>query len=121
VVRHISDRVAVMYLGRIVEIGTNEQVFGQPLHPYTVSLQSAVPIPDPEIEAVRKRIILTGDVPSAARPPSGCHFRTRCPLAVEQCATIDPQLRDVGNGHQVACIRVPPAEPGILPATLSAA
>ncbi|MCC8435582.1 dipeptide ABC transporter ATP-binding protein [Brevibacillus sp. M2.1A] len=101
VVRHISDRVGVMYLGRIVELTTSSQLYSNPLHPYTKALLSAVPSPDPD--AVRDRVILQGDVPSPAKPPSGCTFHTRCPHVTEECRTVRPEFADTGDGHFVAC------------------
>ncbi|MCE0452106.1 dipeptide ABC transporter ATP-binding protein [Brevibacillus sp. AF8] len=101
VVRHISDRVGVMYLGRIVELTTSSQLYANPLHPYTKALLSAVPSPDPD--AVRERVILQGDVPSPAKPPSGCTFHTRCPHVTEECRTVRPEFADTGDGHFVAC------------------
>lgn len=101
VVRHISDDVAVMYLGHIVEIAATDELFAHPLHPYTKALLSAIPIPNPTVK--RKRIVIKGDVPSPLNPPSGCVFHTRCPFATERCTVEKPVLQDVGSGHQVAC------------------
>ena len=102
-VRHIADRIAVMYLGRFVELATSEALYGEPLHPYTKALLSAVPIHDPELEARRERVILSGDVPSPANPPPGCRFSTRCPMAAPECSQSEPQWRELRPGHRVAC------------------
>ena len=103
VVRHISDRIAVMYLGKIVELADRDALYANPMHPYTQALLSAVPIPDPVIESKRQRIILEGDVPSPANPPKGCHFNTRCPRVMDVCRQQEPPFKDYGDGHYAAC------------------
>jgi oligopeptide/dipeptide ABC transporter ATP-binding protein len=125
VVRHISDRIAVMYLGRIVEVAPSRELNTRPLHPYTVALLSAIPVPDPKIEAKRRRIILKGDVPSPVNPPSGCRFHTRCWLRErlgnpERCVTEDPMLRPLSTGHEVACHFAEEIESGRAAATVAA-
>jgi oligopeptide/dipeptide ABC transporter ATP-binding protein len=105
VVQHISNRVAVMYLGRIIEIANARELYENPLHPYTKALLSAIPVPNPVIERKRTRTILKGEVPSPAAPPPGCHFHPRCNVATTDCQTENPQLKDTGNGHMVACCR----------------
>lgn len=106
VVRHISDRIAVMYLGRMVELADADEIYNHPLHPYSKSLLSAVPVPDPKIARANKRIVLSGDIPSPLNAPSGCPFRTRCQYATEKCALSMPEFREVSSGHFVACHRI---------------
>ena len=103
VIRHVSDRIAVMYLGKIVEVGPADEVYSNPIHPYTLSLLSALPIPDPRANARREQIVLEGDIPSPANPPAACRFHTRCPYATEICSQDEPKLVDWGNGHWAAC------------------
>lgn len=102
-VRHISDRIGVMYLGKLMELGPSEEIYNHHLHPYTEALLSSVPVPDPEKARAKEQIVLQGDIPSPIDPPSGCRFRTRCPRACEQCAQAEPELKPVGNDHFVAC------------------
>lgn len=115
-VRHISTRIAVMYLGNMVELATGEDLYERPSHPYTRALISAVPIPDPEVEETRERIVLQGDVPSPINPPSGCVFHTRCPFAWERCKKDKPAFHDIGDGHFVRChlVEEPERAPGIV-------
>jgi oligopeptide transport system ATP-binding protein len=101
VVEHISDRVAVMYLGKMVELATDKELYANPQHPYTEALLSAVPVPDPTVQ--KKRVILQGDVPSPINPPSGCYFHTRCPYKEKICEETEPEFKDLGGGHWVAC------------------
>ncbi len=102
-VRHISDRMAVMYLGKVMELADRNEIYLRPMHPYTQALMSAVPVPDPSRARNRQRILLEGDIPSPVNPPVGCHFHTRCPWADEHCRQVDPVYREIVPGHFVAC------------------
>jgi oligopeptide transport system ATP-binding protein len=112
-IRHVSDRVAVMYLGKLVEVAAAKTIYDEPLMPYTKALISAVPVPDPKIEAKRQRIVLEGDVPSPSNPPSGCPFHTRCLYVIEACKQVVPSLVEIKPRHFAACIRISPAQPHI--------
>jgi peptide/nickel transport system ATP-binding protein len=103
VIRYVSDRIAVMYLGKLVEIGPRDAVYRRPAHPYTAALVQAIPVPDPEVERTKKVVPLVGELPSAVLPPSGCRFRTRCPRAQPLCAEAEPPLRPFGPAHEAAC------------------
>ena len=112
-IRHVSDRVAVMYLGKLVEVAEAKRIYQEPLMPYTKALISAVPVPDPKVEAARKRIVLTGDVPSPINPPRGCRFHTRCPYVIDACKEVIPPLVEIKPNHFAACIRISPEQPDI--------
>jgi oligopeptide transport system ATP-binding protein len=112
-IRHVSDRVAVMYVGKLVELADAKTIYADPLMPYTKALISAVPVPDPQVEAVRQRIVLEGDVPSPINPPSGCRFHTRCPYMIQACKEVVPPLVEIKPNHFAACIRISPEQPDI--------
>jgi oligopeptide transport system ATP-binding protein len=112
-IRHVSNRVAVMYLGKLVEVADARTIYADPLMPYTRALISAVPVPDPAIESKRRRIVLEGDVPSPINPPEGCRFHTRCPYAIEACRQVVPPLLEIKPSHFAACIRISPEQPDI--------
>ncbi len=112
-IRHVSDRVAVMYLGKLVEIAEAKKIYHEPLMPYTKALISAVPVPDPKVEALRQRVVLTGDVPSPINPPAGCRFHTRCSYAIQACKEVVPPLVEIKPNHYAACIRISPEHPDI--------
>ena len=112
-IRHVSDRVAVMYLGKLVELADSQTIYDEPLMPYTKALISAVPVPDPKVEATRQRIVLEGDVPSPINPPSGCRFHTRCPYVIDACKKVVPPLVEIKRNHFAACIRISPEQPQI--------
>jgi oligopeptide/dipeptide ABC transporter ATP-binding protein len=103
VVRYLADRIGVMYMGRLVEVGPAEDLYGRPAHPYTAGLLEAIPVPNPEIEKAKMSSAIRGELPSPINPPSGCRFRTRCPRAQDQCAELAPELRSFGNDHLAAC------------------
>lgn len=112
-IRHVADRVAVMYLGKLVEVAEAKTIYDDPLMPYTKALISAVPVPDPKVEAARQRIVLEGDVPSPINPPSGCRFHTRCPYVIDECKRVVPPLLEIKPDHFAACIRISPDQPNI--------
>jgi oligopeptide transport system ATP-binding protein len=112
-VRHLSDRIAVMYLGRIVELAGANDIYHDPLMPYTQALIAAVPVPDPTVETQRKSVVVAGDVPSPIDPPAGCHFHTRCPFAIDECKAVRPPFVEIKPNHFAACIRISPEHPGI--------
>jgi oligopeptide/dipeptide ABC transporter ATP-binding protein len=122
VVRHIADRVAVMYLGQIMELADSAELYASPRHPYTQALLNAIPIPDPRVERGRAKTLLRGELPSPRNPPLGCVFRTRCPLASAECAGERPALKQISTGHFAACLKIQPSEPApeLMPARLGA-